>query len=89
MIKKVKKDKGSGEIVKTWTYFCRYIKPLYCMEDSKGNHGLLVEIVVRQDKKLQYFFARDQIAIEKYTIELLLKKRSFNSLSKNRLHICF
>ena len=71
---KVKEDKRSGEIIKTWLSLCGYIKPLYCMEDIEGDHGLLVEIVTRRDKKVECFFSRDEIATEKDTIKLLLKK---------------
>jgi uncharacterized protein (DUF927 family) len=71
---KVKEDKRSSEIIKTWLSLCGYIKPLYCMEDAEGNHGLLVEIVTRRDKKVECFFPRDEIATEKDTIKLLLKK---------------
>ena len=71
---KVKEDKRSGEIIKTWISLCGYIKPLYCMKDIEGNHGLLVEIATRRSEKVECFFTRDEIATEKDTIKLLLKK---------------
>lgn len=71
---KVKEDKRSGEIIKTWVSLCGYIKPLYCMEDTEGDHGLLVEIATRRNKKVECFFTRDEIATEKDTVKLLLKK---------------
>lgn len=71
---KVKEDKRSGEIIKTWITLCGYIKPLYCMKDAEGNHGLLVEITTRRSEKVECFFTRDEIATEKDTIKLLLKK---------------
>lgn len=71
---KVKEDKRSGEIVKTWIPLCGYIKPLYCMKDAEGNHGLLAEITTRRSEKVECFFTRDEIATEKDTIKLLLKK---------------
>ena len=71
---KVKEDKRSGEIIKTWLPLCGYIKPLYCMKDIEGDHGFLVEIVTRRNEKVECFFTRDEIATEKDTIKLLLKK---------------
>ena len=71
---KVKEDKRSSEIVKTWISLSGYIKPLYCMKDADGDHGLLVEVATRRDEKVECFFTRDEIATEKDTVKLLLKK---------------
>lgn len=71
---KVKEDKRTGEIIKTWISLCGYIKPLYCMKDVEGNHGLLIEIATRRGEKVECFFTRDEIATEKDTVKLLLKK---------------
>ena len=71
---KVKKDKRNEEIIKIWISLCGYIIPLYCMKDAEGNHGLLVEITTRRGEKVECFFTRDEIATEKDTIKLLLKK---------------
>ena len=44
------------------------------MEDANGNHGLLVEIITRRNKKVECFFAREEMATEKETTKLLLQK---------------
>lgn len=64
----------SGDLVKSWKELCGYIKPTHCTEDASGDHGLLVQIVTRKNKFVECFFAREEIATEKDTIKLLLKK---------------
>lgn len=64
----------SGDLVKSWKELCGYIKPTHCTEDVNGDHGLLVQIVTRKNKFVECFFAREEIATEKDTIKLLLKK---------------
>ena len=64
----------SGDLVKSWKELCGYIKPTHCTEDINGDHGLLVKIVTRKNKITECFFSREEIATEKDTIKLLLKK---------------
>jgi len=64
----------SGDLVKSWKELCGYIKPTHCTEDINGDHGVLVQIVTRKNKFVECFFAREEIATEKDTIKLLLKK---------------
>ncbi|CAF2233500.1 unnamed protein product [Rotaria magnacalcarata] len=69
-----KTDGRSGETTKTWLTLSGYIKPTYCMEDSNGDHGVLVEIITRRNKRVECFFSRDETASEKDTTKLLLLK---------------
>jgi uncharacterized protein (DUF927 family) len=64
----------SGDLVKSWKELCGYIKPTHCTEDINGDHGVLVQIVTRKNKFVECFFAREEIATEKDTIKLLLRK---------------
>lgn len=64
----------SGDLIKSWKELCGYMKPTHCTEDVNGDHGLLVQIVTRKNKFVECFFAREEIATEKDTIKLLLKK---------------
>lgn len=70
----VKTDGRTGETTKTWLPLSGYLKPTHCTEDANGDHGLLVQIVTRRNKLVECFFAREEMATEKDTTKLLLKK---------------
>ncbi len=71
---RVKTDGRNGETIKTWLSLSGYIKPTHCTEDINGDHGLLVKIVTRRRKVVECFFVREEMATEKDTTKLLLKK---------------
>lgn len=71
---KIETNGRTGEITKTWLRLSGYLKPTHCTEDANGDHGLLVQIVTRRNKLVECFFAREEMATEKDTTKLLLKK---------------
>ena len=71
---KVETNARTGDTVTTWVRLSGYMKPTHCTVDASGNHGLLVNIVTINKKKVECFFSREEFATEKDTTKLLLVK---------------